>query len=86
MGYAGVMKTTIDLPDSLAAEARAVAHAQRTTLREIMVTALRTEVDRRNAPPTVEFSFPTVGGQGLVVDLDPADVIERSYGLSRVGA
>ncbi len=75
------MKTTIDLPDALAAEARATAHVQHTTLRELMVAALRAEIDRRNAVGPVDFHFPTVGGRGLVADLDPADVIARSYGL-----
>lgn len=80
------MKTTIELPDSLAAEAKAIAQAQRTTLRELMVTALRTEIDRRRDPIAVEFNFPTFGGQGLVVGLDPADAIERSYGLASASA
>jgi len=75
------MKTTIDLPDALAAEARATAHAQRTTLRELMIAALRAEIDRRSTARPVDFHFPTVGGSGLVADLDAAEVIARSYGL-----
>lgn len=75
------MKTTIDLPDALAAEARAIAHDQHTTLRELMVVALRTEIDRRNAIGPVDFHFPTIDGHGLVADLRAIDVIARSYGL-----
>lgn len=75
------MKTTIELPDALADEARATAHAQRTTLRELMITALRAEIDRRKAVGPVDFHFPTVGGSGLVAELEPAEAIARSYGL-----
>ncbi|MFT4230045.1 MAG: DUF2191 domain-containing protein [Microbacterium sp.] len=75
------MKTTIDLPDSLAAEAKSTARAEGTTLRGLVVDALRSELDRRRSVGPVDFHLPTVGGQGLVAELDPADTIARSYGL-----
>lgn len=75
------MKTTIELPDPLAAEARAIAHAQNTTLRELMISALRAEIDRRSTVGPVDFVFPTFGGEGLVDGIAPADTIARSYGL-----
>ncbi|MFT4219058.1 MAG: hypothetical protein QM611_00860 [Microbacterium sp.] len=75
------MKTTIDLPDSLAMEAKATARAEGTTLRELVVEALRGELDRRRSVGPVDFHFPTAGGSGLVAELDPADAIARSYGL-----
>lgn len=75
------MKTTIDLPDDLAAEAKAAAAERRTTLREMMITALRTELDRRESLGSVDFHFPTVTGSGLAVEFDPAQAITRSYGL-----
>ncbi|MDQ0614858.1 hypothetical protein QF046_002499 [Microbacterium sp. W4I4] len=75
------MKTTIDLPDDLAAEAKAAAAERRTTLREMMITGLRAELDRRESLGPVDFCFPTVNGNGLAVELDPAQVITRSYGL-----
>ncbi|WP_147303234.1 type II toxin-antitoxin system VapB family antitoxin [Microbacterium bovistercoris] len=75
------MKTTIDLPDALAAEAKALAVTQRTTLRELVVEALRTEVRRRQSIGPVDFVFPTMSGHGLVADLAPSDAIARSYGL-----
>lgn len=76
------MKTTIELPDALADEARAVAHEHGTTLRELVVEGLRSEVARRRRPRTpVDFHFPTARGEGLVV---PApDVLATSYGLPR---
>ncbi|MFV0408072.1 MAG: type II toxin-antitoxin system VapB family antitoxin [Propioniciclava sp.] len=76
------MKTTIELPDALAAEARALAHAEHTSLRELMIGALRAEIDRRSAAPAADFIFPTATGKGLTVGLAPGDAIERSYGFS----
>jgi hypothetical protein len=77
------MKTTIELPDSLAAEAKRVALAEQTTLRELMISALRFELDRRTQIGPVDFVFPTVGGNGIRVDLDPAEIISFSYGLPK---
>lgn len=75
------MKTTIDLPDALAREAKELAHRQGVSLRELVVEGLRSEITRRSIAPPVDFGFPTVGGRGLAVDLDPASVITASYGL-----
>ena len=75
------MKTTIEIPDALAEDARQVARAGGTTLRDLVVTGLMAEVERRRNAPRVEFTFPTVGGRGLVVGLAPGEVIERSYGF-----
>lgn len=47
------MKTTIDLPDALAAEARAVARAQGASLRELVVAGLRSE----SGPADRDFSY-----------------------------
>ena len=46
------MKTTIDLPDELAAEAKELARAEGTTLRELVVDGLRFEIERRRAHET----------------------------------
>lgn len=76
------MKTTIELPDALADEARALAHEHGTTLRELVVEGLRSEVERRRRPPApVDFHFPTARGEGLVVAAE--DVLATSYGLPR---
>lgn len=73
------MKTTIEIPDALAARARALATERGTTLRALVVAGLRSEVERVSAPPSVDFAFPTVGGRGLSVELDPAEVVALSY-------
>lgn len=40
------MKTTLDLPDSLLAEAKAIARERRLTLRQLMEEGLRTAIER----------------------------------------
>lgn len=73
------MKTTIELPDALAAEAREVARAQSTTLRDLVVSGLQHEVKRRTSTTQrTDFVFPTAGGTGLLVD--PGDAIRIAYG------
>lgn len=71
------MKTTIEIPDALAEQAR--AHG--VTLRELVVSGLRHEIARRGATASVDFRLPTMGGDALVTDLEPGQAIERSYGL-----
>lgn len=44
------MKTTLDLPDSLLAEAKAVARERRLTLRQLMEEGLREAVGRHRGP------------------------------------
>lgn len=75
------MKTTIEIPDDLAAEAKRVARDGGGTLRELVLAGLRLEIERRTARPRIDFSYPTQGGNGLVADLTPARAIERSYDL-----
>ncbi len=75
------MKTTIEIPDALANEARDLARAQRSTLRDLVVAGLRNEVERRREDVIVDFHFPTATGEGLVIGLAPSDVIAHSYDL-----
>jgi hypothetical protein len=75
------MKTTIELPDALAAEAKELARVEQSTLREFVIAGLRSEIARRRHTPAVDFRFPTVGGQGLAIGLSPADAIAASYDL-----
>lgn len=75
------MKTTIDLPDALAAHAKDVARDSGTTLRELVVSGLRREIAVRDSAVRVDFVFPTETGQGLVADIDPRHQIALSYGL-----
>ncbi len=76
------MKTTVDLPDALAEEAKRMAREQGVSLRELMVSGLRAEIERRRDAATVDFVFPTAGGRGLAVEVQPSEIIHRSYGLS----
>lgn len=74
------MKTTVELPDALAREARALARSQGSTLRELIVDGLRAEIRRRSgAPETARFTFRTVSGQGLQAGVAPATLTERAY-------
>lgn len=74
------MKTTIDLPDALAAEAKAVALEQGLTMRELVIAGLRSEVARRRqVPEGAPFRLHTVGGRGLRTGVRPRDLVEMSY-------
>jgi hypothetical protein len=46
------VKTTIELPDDLANEAKRVAAQSGTTLRSLVESGLRAELERRSVPPT----------------------------------
>ena len=73
------MKTTIELPDALAKRAKEVAAGQGTTLRQLVVEGLRREVERRSQAPKIDFVFPTAGGRGLRVEVDPTRLTELAY-------
>ena len=74
------MKTTVELPDALASEAKRVARAQGVTLRELMIEGLRSELGRRSAQtPIAEFSFPTFGGDGLQPGVTWSNLVELAY-------
>ena len=74
------MKLTIDLPDALAEQAQTVARRDGTTLRELVLAGLRSEVKRRSTAARIGFQFPTTGGDGPA-GLTAAEALERSYGL-----
>ena len=74
------MKTTIEIPDALAQEAKEIALAQGATLRELVISGLRAEVERRSAPTTVQdFRLHTVTGRGLRPGVDPQRLTELAY-------
>ena len=73
------MKTTIDVPDALAKQAKQIAAEQGTTLRELVVLGLRHEVQRRTEAAAVDFVFPTAEGRGLRVEVDPVRLTELAY-------
>lgn len=68
------MKTTIELPDSLFAEVKAVALQRRTTLKAMMEHALRREIGSSDTPAAAaacvenEYGFPILKKrEGLAV-------------------
>lgn len=73
------MKTTVELPDSLAQEARSIAQAQGTTLRALMLAGLRGELDRRTGPAPAKFRLHVIDGNGMRSDVDPAQLTELAY-------
>lgn len=75
------MKTTIELPDSLAREAKVLARDQGVTLRQLMIEGLRLELERRSAEHRVDFEFPTVRGNGLQAGVELADLSRLAYDL-----
>lgn len=77
------MKTTVELPDSLVAEAREIAHQGGTSLRELLTAGLRTELERRRSGAAGRrFHFPAAGGTGLKPGVDPRALHEHAYDLS----
>lgn len=76
------MKTTIDLPDELVGQVKALARESGTTMRELMVDGLRSELERRrSAVVRPDFVFHTVAGDGLRPDVDPTDQTRLAYDL-----
>lgn len=80
-GTVARMKTTIELPDELAREARELALEQRTTLKDLVVEGLRSEVERRREPGAqADIVFPVSGTPGTEPLVPPGEWIEFSYG------
>jgi hypothetical protein len=61
------MKTTVDLPDDLLIEAKAVAARRRTTLRDLITRSLRREIGPNQPDSAVSDSHFKVGPLGLPV-------------------
>jgi hypothetical protein len=63
-----IMKTTIELPDDLLIEAKAVAARRRTTLKEIITRSLRREIGMAKTPALLSIESPfEIGELGLPV-------------------
>lgn len=76
------MKTTIELPDSLASRAKEVAREHHLTLRELVTEGLRAELERLSGPrQPAEFRFRTRGGEGLQPGVTPGSLIASAYEL-----
>jgi hypothetical protein len=78
------VRTTIDLPDDLLAEAKARAAREGRSLSDVVGDAVRSSFSRTASAERLPFEFPTFGGGALEpgVDLDDSaallDLMERS--------
>jgi hypothetical protein len=59
------MKTTVNLPDELLREAQELARSERTTLRDLIETGLRTVVGQRSGGAGFTLADASVDGRGL---------------------
>ena len=59
------MKTTIEIPDTLMEDAKEVAAARGTTLKELVATGLHAVVHDARNPTRVAYRRHTVAGNGL---------------------
>lgn len=64
-GMVSHRKTTVNLPDELLREAQELARRQRTTLRELIETGLRTVIKQRSLGSTFTLTDASVDGRGL---------------------
>ena len=80
MGYGIPVKTTIELPDDLAAQARRCAAEAGTSLRSVIEEALRRELARRQNPaewqPRHDFAFGTGGLTATTASMSWAELRE----------
>jgi Bacterial antitoxin of type II TA system, VapB len=59
------MKTTVNLPDDLLREAQEIARRERTTLKELIETGLRTVVAQRSGESRFILPDASVDGRGV---------------------
>ena len=59
------MKTTVEIPDALLKDAKEVAAARGTTLKELIATGLHAVVHDARTPVRVSYRRHTVAGNGL---------------------
>jgi hypothetical protein len=59
------MKTTIEISDSLFAEARSLAESERTTLRNLVEDGLRVVIQQKKQRKPFRLRDGSVGGKGL---------------------
>lgn len=68
------MKTTIELPDELLKQVRAIARTEGTSMRQIMEEGLQRALQARRATRTApRLDFPVYGGSGLTEAFTHAD-------------
>lgn len=74
------MKTTVEIADGLLEDAKAIAQARRTTLRELIQDGLRLVVEREKAAKKpFKLRDGSFGGPGLVKDLDWNAIYDSIY-------
>lgn len=61
----GHMKTTVNLPDELLRQAQELARRERTTLKQLIETGLRTVVAQRSSGSDFRLPDASVDGNGL---------------------
>ncbi len=71
------VRTTIEIPDALLAQARERALARGTTLREVVADALRFALEDEALARTHGVRVPTYGGSGLTPGATEADLFTR---------
>lgn len=64
------MKTTIEIPDALLAEAKALAAREKTTLRSLVEQGLRVVLDRERPAPRRQMRDGSFGGDGLTPEFE----------------
>ena len=81
-----LMKTTIELPDTLIEQARRVAQREGVTLRALVEEGLQRSLEARRQAARRELDFPSYGGKGLTDEFQGApwsrirDEIYREHG------
>jgi hypothetical protein len=76
------MKTTIEMPDALLAEARRLATREGRTLRDVLEESLRDLLARRSRKGEFRLRSATFKGQGLqppFVDADWEQIRDKAY-------
>lgn len=66
------MKTTIELADELAKQARRIARQEGTTLRALVEEGLQRSLEARRQGARRALDFPTYGGSGLTREFEGA--------------
>ena len=67
-----LMKTTIELPDTLIEQARRVAQREDTTLRALVEEGLQRSLEARRRAARRQLDFPSYGGDGLTDEFQDA--------------
>lgn len=74
-----IVKTTVELPDALLEEAKRLAARQGLTLKQLLEMGLRQTIAAQKPSEPFRLRKHTVGGKGLVEDIDWPGIRERIY-------